>query len=1442
MFQRGEASKAGQSASAGPVSARRTVQGRGESPIDWQRFWIAQGELIDLSDGGYLVDPKARWAAGRGKLHTLSELGGCRALALLGEPGMGKSVALKAEAGRQRAEAESHDVTVIHEDLRRFTSDHLLYKKIFENPQLVAWKEGDGELLLHLDSLDEALLRIDTVAALIADELPSLPIERLSIRIACRTLVWPAATLMPVFKRLWGDDAIGAYEIAPLRRADVQAAAIAQPVDGDAFLEQVRLANAVPFAIKPLTLNLLLRLFEAEGQLPDSIADLYRHGCLNLCEEQSANRRDAERVGYLKPIQRYQIAGRVAAVSILANRYAVWTGIESQVVPEEDVSLSTLASGSEPSDGDRISVTRDHLREVLDTGLFSSRGDDRMSWAHQSYAEFLAAEYLIARKVSARNVLDVLRHPSGGLVPQLEMVTAWAASLDRDLRRELIEREPVVLLHGDLVGWDVADLALLTDALLKELDQDRAHDFVMGIGDRYRKLAHPGLGDQLRPYIVGCDHGIVVRRAAMRVAEACSLLDLRDDLLAVATDQRDDPYMRACAVAALATCGDSDIWLTLRALALDGAGPDPNNDIKGRALELLWPEHLEAVELFQHIGRPRESYFGSYAAFLTRTLPETLEREDLPAALGWAAEFARDPAHIGDFHRKRLADAIVRIAWTHICDDEIGPLILEYVAATIGSQHELFVGTERETNEAFRKQVAEDTAGRHALLRAAATAPRAPIFVIGLVSSGLLLPEDFEWLLSLSPTGEQPPSEVDPATLCLLLRQTYDSSEAHFAALFDVAERWPLLRSQYIGLLDGVPLNSAEAEQSREWHRLSTERANRQRPMVDPPPAQRVREYIERFEAGDIHAWRQLNRELMLKPDSTHYSLDFEYRIANLPGWVEADEEMHARILASALQFLERAESTVDEWMGTDSVSHSDLAAYRALVLLKEIRPNTYKDIGTPVWHKWASMVVAVPRETGTEASKLHDEIAAEAMAAAPATVAAAVLTLVQLEKQRQRKAEQPQPEGFPSFFFLRRLNPVQENPHLSDGLLRELADEQMAPQQLAAVLEFLLQGGVAAAREQALHFFQPWPCAPERRAHALSAAAVLLEYNNVAAWPQLWAVITADIEFGRELFLFVAHRHRVEATQFADLTEQQLADLYIWLARNFPHADDPDHSDGAHFMSPRDSVVLFRDATIGILVKRGTPQAVMAMRSLVADLPHLQWLAYRLIEADQLMRQRTWTPLMPAEVLRLVDRPDGRLVQSPQQLADILVEVLRRYEAWLHGEQSPVRGLWDRQQGGALLRPVEEDAISDHVKIFLQRELVELGIVVNREVEIGRVPGAPIGTRTDIRVDAIRPNLDGESFDKITAVIETKGCWNAALMTAIETQLRNDYLARLGAPVGIYLVGWFDKPKWDKSDSRRAKSPSWGAAEAQQRLDAVATALSVGFDVRAVVLDCHAP
>ena len=167
------------------------------------------------------------------------------------------------------------------------------------------------------------------------------------------------------------------------------------------------------------------------------------------------------------------------------------------------------------------------------------------------YAEFLAAQYLRAREVTPSNVLKMLLHPSGGLVPQLAVVTAWAASIGKDVRRELMRTEPMLLLQGDLSDWDERDLSELTGALMSALNENRAHDFSFGITSFYGKLNHPGLASQLRPYILDPSKNAISRRTAILIAEQCKLTELQPELLALAIDRSSDPYLRGRAIDAL---------------------------------------------------------------------------------------------------------------------------------------------------------------------------------------------------------------------------------------------------------------------------------------------------------------------------------------------------------------------------------------------------------------------------------------------------------------------------------------------------------------------------------------------------------------------------------------------------------------------------------------------------------------------------------------------------------------------------------------------------------------------------------------------------------------------------------------------------------------------------------------------------------------------------
>lgn len=161
---------------------------------NWKRFWCPREGKLNLSDDGYLWDPDPEFGSIYNPdvvpFETISKF---PCLALLGEPGMGKSTAMQRERGSIDSRvSESGDAT-LWVDLRSFQTDVRLVQEIFEAPGFQVWLNGKHRLHLFLDSLDECLLRVDTVAALLIEKFGKCPNDRLYLRIACRTVDWPGS-------------------------------------------------------------------------------------------------------------------------------------------------------------------------------------------------------------------------------------------------------------------------------------------------------------------------------------------------------------------------------------------------------------------------------------------------------------------------------------------------------------------------------------------------------------------------------------------------------------------------------------------------------------------------------------------------------------------------------------------------------------------------------------------------------------------------------------------------------------------------------------------------------------------------------------------------------------------------------------------------------------------------------------------------------------------------------------------------------------------------------------------------------------------------------------------------------------------------------------------------------------------------------------------------
>jgi len=127
------------------------------------------------------------------------------------------------------------------------------------------------------------------------------------------------------------------------------------------------------------------------------------------------------------------------------------------------------------------------------------------------------------------------------------------------------------------------------------------------------------------------------------------------------------------------------------------------------------------------------------------------------------------------------------------------------------------------------------------------------------------------------------------------------------------------------------------------------------------------------------------------------------------------------------------------------------------------------------------------------------------------------------------------------------------------------------------------------------------------------------------------------------------------------------------------------------------------------------------------------------------------------------------------------------------------------------------------------------------REVQARNLHGRGRGESTDIVVTAT-PIGDSEAKRPVTVIVESKGCWNKELLTAMQQQLKGRYLIDEGHRCGLYLVAWFKCDAWnDESDTRRRSVPDWTFDLAVAQFDQQAEALSDGdYRLRAVVIDAR--
>jgi hypothetical protein len=935
------------------------------------------------------------------------------------------------------------------------------------------------------------------------------------------------------------------------------------------------------------------------------------------------------------------------------------------------------------------------------------------------------------------------------------------------------------------------------------------------------RIGTSGVDQIVEPYLRERSHSGEARRAAIVIARECKATSVGVFLAGIALDPTENDDLRSEAAAAVYHIGEKNSRCMLKPLIFGDRGSDPEDTLKRYALRCNWPNNMTATELFAVLAPQRRPHFmGSYRAFLQSEITAGLQPADLPKSIEWADRHAggRDPFDVlGELASRVLGFSAQRL---------IEPGVVDILAATLFRQWKLHF----EINSVRSVIATAGDEARHRLIRALL-----PISVqdehrwLATIEICSLGDHDLQWLL------KEFLDENDTSLkqyLAELIGKLLTSNDVEaWDAVLTASNTDEILRSAIRDSVGPVLLNTEDANRRRQLEeaRRSASIQNQPQVEVEHPLAFVRRTFLCTCPSSFYQAFSHLaDAGFSWSPSPI------------LEPWETMDEDLKQKTLAAAGAYL-RTRPVVGgpHWWRERTITRDILAGYAALYILVLKTPEALEALTSDDWDFWTRVILAEHIGPGDDAAR--NVLLSQSYRHSTAVFLATLGDLIGADDERFQTTSALDSLG--SFW----------NDDIGE-LVVQFLRSPIRPKTFQALLAKALRRGVPKAVILAEQLASgPIPPGDSNRERAIIAAIELAAYEPLR-WPPLWRVLQVDQQRAMDLLIHVASQDYFNLGFAATLDDGSLADLYLWIAE---HVDlDQDWTDSDSYTIDQ-RLARWSNTIVSLLAKKGTIESCSAVRRIVAALPQYEGLRSILKEAEDRTRRGHWIPFEPAAVIEIARNPKARLIRNDVELLELLEESLQRLEADLQGVTPTAETLWDGNpkemtdqyrrkaelNGGPepprFFRPKSEGALSDSVKRHLERDLRDSGIVLNREVQIRRPLGARQGETTDIYVDVMVPTIKAEVVERLSAVIEVKGCWNRGVKTDMEGQLANRYMTDSGIDLGLYLVGWYECMLWDQKDYRWSNRLKLSLEDARGFFAQQAQSLTIGHQrVRSFVLD----
>ncbi len=1457
-------------------------------------------EPFSTADDGFLVPPyeaadeRPRPGAVV-KPHVAAASG---SLVLLGEPGVGKTTVFRrlidaevaGENPRESVWVEA--VALVDSTFQDLIGHHL---QIADGPPLT----------LVIDQLDESPMLGRLPARIRA--MSAAAVRPMRLLVACRTAEYPR-DLTAVLEELTGSCTVA--DLAPLTRQQALDLVAGHGYPPEELIHAAVDAGAGALASVPLTLELLGRVFEAHRVLPRRASETFELAAERLAEEPVTGT-------HATPAQRLAIAGRAATRMLLSGRRTLWNGRALDASPG-DLNISALAGGTESVATAAFEVTLPHVGEALRTAVFTGRSDERYAFRHSSIASYLAARHLVDLGVPQPQFRQVLLASNDSVnfsVPlPLRQTATWLVAIDPRSNGWLAAVDPEGLAPYSSVINDDAVRERIVEGLLQRAP---SLELSSRAWQRARwNLRHPRLHEQLVTTLTAgsepLDWDTMARvRLAIRLAEGAQAPELAPALLDVAEGDAWAPHTRRAAAAAAYSCDREQSATRLTSLLARftelswAATADPDDELRGELLDLLWPEHITTTEVLGHLHpRRRSNLIGSYAMFLRR-FGTTVRREDLAVTLAWALKAIQrrpaqsdvsadddDPsANVADVDDDTpvggldatLVDLLLGSALADESAEELIPLAARLASTRLRRYEPLEMPLA--IDDADETAIADPTARHHvrrefALTLAGVSLETGHPADLWQVVSGwraryglaqldeestkrratLVDRADFEWLLDRCDVEEG----VRRQAAGQLAAFVFDHEDPAAVAL--AAERVGRPSWEFVGpFFEAIELDSELARILR--------RSIQPRPVrtwsESPAWHDRVHQVLELLGQGEITPFWQLVRLLQIDPSrGTQYDPEHKDDLFAFPGAVVLTANDRQVVAETMARYILEEHDHSSTWLGTGTWDRRALAGY--LALCHEERRGTLGAVNDEALLSWVGSIVWFQPHADEEAYRRRDRLLALVAERCPEQTRDALVTLCRGDLSRGRHvwalhhAALPNDAQIVSAARLvcsevlqalaplpRRVDEQQADPTIPDGEVPSEVVLPESPQALSAAVDAWahLTSFMADADRDAFENLLAEASRSDYGSAAsllgAEAAASALRRDFDRYWPTLRSRLE-DSDFGRS----VAYRVADSGLSLEGTDEAVIEDVCRWARDLFPPDQDQNTAD-AHWVSDDESARRWRDSILRVLVDRATASAIAVLNRLAAGDPENLAVRSAVVAAEEAARFRAWRPPTANELMELLVDPRRRLVRSDAELLEVLLETLDAIAADLptHGEL-----LWNFLRSEPTVEegvidqepwaPKLEASVQSYVAHELRLRLARGGAVVNREVLVTPTSAQGAGTRTDILVEAVnRHGPSGEAIRSST-VIEIKGNWNPELFTGLRDQLVADYLPHLASRAGVYLVGWFPLDQWTVDGSRRRSVPKRAPEEvlAELSIQASATGEERGLALAAVLLEVPRP